>query len=746
MFELKREKGKIEGGKGLEGGGIAIGVSHALNPVLTRQGDDEAECLSVVFTVEKQQFLCVAGYGPQLSDHKERKEKFWKYMDEEVKSAKEKNIGLIIQMDSNAWVGADIIPGDPNKQNSNGKLMKLFLEENPALIVVNSLSSCEGTITRQRKTTKGLERSILDVYIVCPKVLLLIKHMQIDHMRNHGLSNFKAKNVVGKVTSTDHHPVILTLDLSIPIIKHERESHYNFKDKVGQMMFQHMTENSSKLEEALSTDGTFQTQVTMWEKQLNSFIYQSFPKIRHRKRKFEEDEVGFLLEERKKLKRNPPTAKIEQEIDEIEKKIASKTENQYNQLVKETLGEITGEDGRFNGNGLWKKTRRIFPTNKAPNVIALEDKKGNIITNYSSIRNLALNSITERLRKRPIQNNLKSLEKAKTKLTKLRLKIATRRKSNPWEMQEMQKAIQSMKNNKCRDAYGLVNEILKPGVAGKGFLMSLLSLLNKTKELIEIPHVMKNVNIALIPKPGKRNLKDISNHRGIFLIPKYRSLIMRMLLNDEYNMIDAYMSDSNVGGRKDRSIRDHLFIVNGVLHEHSKSKTNPISIQIVDYKNCFDSLWQDEITNEPFDAGVQDDKLALLHKINETNNLRVKTPAGISDVRTVKNNICQGDPWGSIQCGVMVDGFGKDSLAAELEPYKYKGKVPVPLLGMVDDILSITESGYKTRRMNLFLNAKTAIKRLQFGPDKCHIMHVGRDIPEFKKDKLFVDGWEMIEG
>ena len=117
-----------------------------------------------------------------------------------------------------------------------------------------------------------------------------------------------------------------------------------------------------------------------------------------------------------------------------------------------------------------------------------------------------------------------------------------------------------------------------------------------------------------------------------------------------------------------------------------------------------------------------------MHTTNETNNIRVKTPAGISDVRNVRNNICQGDLWGSVQCGVMVDGFGKDSLAAELEPYKYKGKVPVPLLGMVDDILSITESGYKTRRMNAFLNAKTAVKRLQFGPDKCHIMHVGRDI------------------
>ena len=67
------------------------------------------------------------------------------------------------------------------------------------------------------------------------------------------------------------------------------------------------------------------------------------------------------------------------------------------------------------------------------------------------------------------------------------------------------------------------------------------------------------------------------------------------------------------------------------------------------------------------------------------------------------------------------------------------------LLGMVDDVLSISDCGYKTRRMNAFLNAKTAVKRLQLGPDKCHVMHVGKNIPEYKKDTLYVDGWEMKE-
>ena len=74
----------------------------------------------------------------------------------------------------------------------------------------------------------------------------------------------------------------------------------------------------------------------------------------------------------------------------------------------------------------------------------------------------------------------------------------------------------------------------------------------------------------------------------------------------------------------------------------------------------------------------------------------------------------------------MVDGFGKDSLNSDLEPYKYKNQVPVPTLGMVDDVFVISESGHKAQQMNGFINAKTATKRLQFGASKCHVMHIGK--------------------
>ena len=155
-------------------------------------------------------------------------------------------------------------------------------------------------------------------------------------------------------------------------------------------------------------------------------------------------------------------------------------------------------------------------------------------------------------------------------------------------------------------------------------------------------------------------------------------------------------------------------IINGIIFEHARStKKKQISICIYDCEQCFDSMWQDEVTNNLYDAGIRNDKLPILQKINQVNRVAVKTPHGLSQRKTTEQVICQGEPWGPIECSLQIDGIGKDSIDKSLEPYTYKDEVEIPALGFVDDIISVSESGYKTTRMNSFINAQIAIKKLR---------------------------------
>ena len=46
--------------------------------------------------------------------------------------------------------------------------------------------------------------------------------------------------------------------------------------------------------------------------------------------------------------------------------------------------------------------------------------------------------------------------------------------------------------------------------------------------------MMKVVNVAMIPKPGKPGLHNLENQQRVFLISGFCSILMKLLLKDEY--------------------------------------------------------------------------------------------------------------------------------------------------------------------------------------------------------------------
>ena len=89
-------------------------------------------------------------------------------------------------------------------------------------------------------------------------------------------------------------------------------------------------------------------------------------------------------------------------------------------------------------------------------------------------------------------------------------------------------------------------------------------MFNKMKEEDYIPDFMRKEDVATIYK-GKGEKCDLENDRGIFLVTIFRSILMRLIYVDKYNLIDSNMSDSQVGGRRGKNVKNHIWIVNGVI-------------------------------------------------------------------------------------------------------------------------------------------------------------------------------------
>ena len=91
---------------------------------------------------------------------------------------------------------------------------------------------------------------------------------------------------------------------------------------------------------------------------------------------------------------------------------------------------------------------------------------------------------------------------------------------------------------------------------------------------------------------------------------------------------------------------------------------------------------------------------------------------------------------------VQVDSIGKEVEEACLG-YKYKDTLQISLLGLVDDLIGVTEAGFKAAQLNEVLNLKTAEKYLQFGVSKCKSMFVGKLKEQFLDSEMFVDQWKV---
>ena len=214
---------------------------------------------------------------------------------------------------------------------------------------------------------------------------------------------------------------------------------------------------------------------------------------------------------------------------------------------------------------------------------------------------------------------------------------------------------------------------------------------------------------------------------------------MKMIYNEEYPGIDRNMSDSNIGARKMKNIRNHIFILNGIINEAIKNGKS-IDLQILDYRQCFDSMWLEECINDMYDYGVKNTNLALIYEANKVNKVAVMTPNGLTERKSIEKIVMQGEVFGPLECSISVDSIGKECIARGQYLYSYKG-VDVPPLAMIDDLACVSTCGIETIKANSYINAKSNMKKLQFGQDKCHKMHVGKK--KIYCPDLFIDSWKM---
>ena len=289
----------------------------------------------------------------------------------------------------------------------------------------------------------------------------------------------------------------------------------------------------------------------------------------------------------------------------IEEEISNKIFERNRIMIIEQVGGMVDTASNLSRVRMWKIKQKVCPKTDASYPVAKKDANGDLITNKADLKNLYVRTYKERLRHREIRPDYAQLKDLKNGLFEIRNKLSKIRKTESWSQNELSKVLKQLKTNKAADPKGLISEIFKPGVAGADLTQSLLILCNKVKEECQLPAFLEWTNISSIYK-NKGVKTDLNNDRGVFNVMTVRSIIDNLMYNDFYDIIDQNMSDSNVGGRKERNIRDNLFIVYGVIN-YALQNNIEVDLNLYDLAKCFDSMWYQETLNDLWDSGVTDD-------------------------------------------------------------------------------------------------------------------------------------------
>ena len=711
IFEVIRKK---------QSGGTLIGAHKALKPTLIAEFSEEFELVVVEISAGNKEIWIITGYGPQETWTEEQRLPFFNALEQQIIKAELEGKSIFIEMDSNSKLGPEMIPNDPHSQSQNGKLLSDIIERH-GLKVANSIANkCIGLITRQRVTKDSTEKSIIDHVIISEDLEDDLNSIKIDEEGNNALTKIiKTKNGIKKQTS-DHNTIItkFTIKWSRKIRKPRIEM-FNLKNKECQKKFTALTSKTNILTSAFNCNSDLDKATMNFFKNLDKCIRMCFKKIRITENT--KGEIDDLFNQRRLL-RNKTDDKSKHELEKVELKLAELCSKQNYEKIKSEIDAINYNEDGFNSNHLWNLKKKISPKCRDPPT-AMMDQDGNIVTSEKAIEALAVKTYQERLQNRKIKENLNNLKNDKENLCKLRLKMAGRNITPDWTMKQLEVVLKYLKKNKSRDPFGYANDIFHIDVAGDNLKEAILILMNRIKKEQKYPKALEDCDISSIYKnKGTRN--NFENYRGIFRVPILRAILDRLIYNDEYENIDMKLSDSNVGARKKRNIRDNLFVINAIINSVINDNGDSIDIQLFDVEKCFDALWLEECINDLFEAGLNNDKLVLLYLENQNANFAVKTSGGKTARTSIKNIIMQGTVWASFLCTVTMDKLGKFIYSKPELTYKYKGVVDTPTLGMVDDVLSVQKCSAETVKMNSIINSFIENKKLKLSAGKCRRIHI----------------------
>lgn len=194
----------------------------------------------------------------------------------------------------------------------------------------------------------------------------------------------------------------------------------------------------------------------------------------------------------------------------------------------------------------------------------------------------------------------------------------------PFTINELTAAANSLKNDKAADMCGVTAEVLKlPRLAH-----ALLSIISPLFAGEAVPDLMLNSVMVLLFKKGDPT--NLGNYRGITIINLILKLYMRMVLNRMADALDPALRGAQNGFRRGRSTVQHILSLRRIIEETQLSSTASLYIVFVDFTKAFDTIKWSALWAILRAYRVPEKLIAAIRSVYVSSKAQARTADGLS--------------------------------------------------------------------------------------------------------------------
>lgn len=294
---------------------------------------------------------------------------------------------------------------------------------------------------------------------------------------------------------------------------------------------------------------------------------------------------------------------------------------------------------------------------------------------------------------------------------------------------EISKAISSLKNNKSTGFDAIGNEMLK---YGQSYLLnSLQKLFNSILSSGKFPSEWCLGYISPIYKNGCKD--DPSNYRGITINSCVGKLFTK-LLNirlEKFLKERGIICEEQIGFTKGKRTADHMFILKTLVDQHTKKGSKPLYTCFVDFRRAFDTVWHTGLFYKLRKYGVSNKFYYLLKDMYKQTKLCVKVNKDqVTGFFPSSVGVRQGDNMSPNLFKIFLNDF-VSYVSNSKEPAKLNN-LPVNCLLYADDLvlLSSSKEGLQNSINKLSSYCKKWSLEVNLKKTKCLIFNSRGTIPK----------------